>query len=575
MTTRVGLFFTDADLAVMADRSVNGPYKSAGDVATNSAGDWDRIASEAATFKADNTHQEWTDIHTGAPPYQGGSNDREPNRTRSRSQTSAALYSIVKNDETYADPVRSRLLAYAGNSFIDWSDRDIFPYELGSPRYAIDDGPFFFMNAWMVKQLFSYDCIKDFDIWSAGEKDTLDDWFEACADWNRYQLFARFDNWHPSVVDWDNMVIIPSKRNSSSAGAANGENLWTNLNAPERNVIGGWYNNRSSCSALYVGLAGEFFDNATWRQYARAFVKNLIAYATGYEPGTYAEFHRNVVGNEEDGLDYFQLTLGNATMIAEVQARNGHPELYNHSSTEGLLASETEAPAFVGSDGVTEKSILTTYQGLARYFLENTEPGYYGREYSGVPIDGIDDASGDQVAGYWTAGMANRFYDDETLYNLYTRNTDEGYYGFSADTIPPNTEQGPWWTLPGIQFMTAQMEDEADPYDLTLDPPAVGIGAFEQMTYKDLSGNGTGSVVNRAKMSSAPAVGAFDITPNDIDDLPRIARALYIGTTGNVRILTPDDEDITFDNVPVGTLEAQAKRVFATSTTASDIVGLA
>lgn len=63
------------------------------------------------------------------------------------------------------------------------------------------------------------------------------------------------------------------------------------------------------------------------------------------------------------------------------------------------------------------------------------------------------------------------------------------------------------------------------------------------------------------------------ITPAD-SDLARKAYALYIGTSGHVRVTTLDGTDVLFSNVPVGILDIAVKRVWSTNTTASTIVAL-
>ena len=79
-------------------------------------------------------------------------------------------------------------------------------------------------------------------------------------------------------------------------------------------------------------------------------------------------------------------------------------------------------------------------------------------------------------------------------------------------------------------------------------------------------------------MSASPAAGAIAVTPSDGAPLPNgIARALFIGTTGNVRVGVSrgDTTGVLFKNVPSGTvLPVQAWQVFATNTTATDIVAL-
>jgi hypothetical protein len=77
---------------------------------------------------------------------------------------------------------------------------------------------------------------------------------------------------------------------------------------------------------------------------------------------------------------------------------------------------------------------------------------------------------------------------------------------------------------------------------------------------------------------------AAAVTPSDTVNIPSVGGdgttpswpcTLYIGTGGNLRVLTEGGDDITFVNVLGGTtLPVNVVRVFATSTTASNIVAL-
>lgn len=68
-------------------------------------------------------------------------------------------------------------------------------------------------------------------------------------------------------------------------------------------------------------------------------------------------------------------------------------------------------------------------------------------------------------------------------------------------------------------------------------------------------------------------VNAASVTPGDSSS--HDFDALYVGGAGNLRVLTEGDQDVTFAGVPAGTvLYLRVKRVFATSTTATNIVGL-
>src|SRR5688500_2633020 len=49
---RLGLFVTQEELVSWKERAKKGPYKSQGDVSSNSPGDWDRIVQNAKAFLA-------------------------------------------------------------------------------------------------------------------------------------------------------------------------------------------------------------------------------------------------------------------------------------------------------------------------------------------------------------------------------------------------------------------------------------------------------------------------------------------------------------------------------------------
>lgn len=69
-----------------------------------------------------------------------------------------------------------------------------------------------------------------------------------------------------------------------------------------------------------------------------------------------------------------------------------------------------------------------------------------------------------------------------------------------------------------------------------------------------------------------PATDAFAITKSDSTTF--FARALYVGTSGDVILTTRKGVDVTFKSVPAGAiLPVRCTKVKA-ATTASDIVGL-
>lgn len=72
----------------------------------------------------------------------------------------------------------------------------------------------------------------------------------------------------------------------------------------------------------------------------------------------------------------------------------------------------------------------------------------------------------------------------------------------------------------------------------------------------------------------SPAENAAAVTPNDSVDLPNFSRALYVGTAGNIALVTAGGDSVTLTNVPVGFAPLRVARVLSTGTTASGIVAL-
>lgn len=76
----------------------------------------------------------------------------------------------------------------------------------------------------------------------------------------------------------------------------------------------------------------------------------------------------------------------------------------------------------------------------------------------------------------------------------------------------------------------------------------------------------------------SPATKGFAIAGSDAADLAFVTRAIYVGGAGNIKVQLADDpvaSPVTFVAVPAGTiLSIRAKRVWATLTTATNLIGL-
>jgi len=77
---------------------------------------------------------------------------------------------------------------------------------------------------------------------------------------------------------------------------------------------------------------------------------------------------------------------------------------------------------------------------------------------------------------------------------------------------------------------------------------------------------------------SDPAAHCYAVTPNDSIDIPTTAKAIYVGTTGDIKVeLAGDNVGVAtvFKTVPAGAfLPIRARRIWATGTTATNIVAM-
>ena len=72
-----------------------------------------------------------------------------------------------------------------------------------------------------------------------------------------------------------------------------------------------------------------------------------------------------------------------------------------------------------------------------------------------------------------------------------------------------------------------------------------------------------------------PAEAYDGITPSDGTALARPTRAVYVGVSGDLRVDSMDGNQVTFVGLAAGMVHPiRCTRVYATGTTATDIVGI-
>ena len=88
-------------------------------------------------------------------------------------------------------------------------------------------------------------------------------------------------------------------------------------------------------------------------------------------------------------------------------------------------------------------------------------------------------------------------------------------------------------------------------------------------------------VVNAQKKIKAdnddPLVKGVAVTPSDTDELVSYFRSIYVGVTGDVKVVLANDASgapVTFKAMPVGFHPICVKQILSTGTTATNIIGL-
>jgi hypothetical protein len=74
--------------------------------------------------------------------------------------------------------------------------------------------------------------------------------------------------------------------------------------------------------------------------------------------------------------------------------------------------------------------------------------------------------------------------------------------------------------------------------------------------------------------ASDPAHHAIVVVPSNSADLPTATTAIFIGGSGNLRVTMLGGELVTFTGLPVGWHPIRVTRVWAASTTATNIVAV-
>ena len=445
--TRLGLHVTQEELNIWKQRAASGPYRTTGDVSSNSPGDWTRILSNANAFLSSPSSEIWAG-QTSASCWWG---DRTivpptPSRVRGEKMRDAAFAYLITGNTAYRDAARSQLLIQAATTGTNFADGSRW---CNNP--PIGDSYSHEITMWLAKILFAYDYIRPSI--SNSERATLDAWFRGAGIFWEAVVASTIKKRFPNRDKDDYTVtssFLPNGDDGSSPKLTH-YNGWT-----KRGFHEGW-NNRNGTQIRFAALVGVLINDNYLKNQGKRYFKEWLKYSV-FPDGTDSDAHRWKSTAPALGWAYAGGMLAQMATMADHLARAGDAELYNYSTSEGMF----------GTAGGPKSlhQVITTYMNhvngkTMRY--ATTQSNQVGDE--NYRIHSIDKLANEARIHDTYLTPANVFYKDNYLKSIYMRTASGApaypYRVASAGFSVYGGEQG---IYPGILFMFGQMEGKVWPY---------------------------------------------------------------------------------------------------------------
>lgn len=573
--TRLGLFHTQEELDIWRARRVSGPYKSAGDVSTNSPGDWDRIVSRKDAFLASPTNDRWAGQTTQACyDHDEPTSGNVPGQTEGFDIMSAAFWSLVMDyaggdasgAATVRNAVRDQLRIQVDPTQTPgtvWTNSSRWCDPFGDGEGALRIAP------WLKRLVFAYDYIRS-DL-NGTDQGNMDQWFLDAAQFivqvpinfatARFPDRSTDDYTTNTGLGQDSICIeiyrVPNQ--SPPYVGCDFNEVWRN---------------RTGHMMSFITSAAVLTNNATLKTEAKRWFKEGIKYYTSAN-NVFWEINRYRLYAADDRPQsaylYTGATLGFYSQIADVLARNGDTELYEYETSEGVLLNTAQKDTRGGPKSLDR--ILTWYASLV---CCNTT--YWGTSTQSVAnasdltyrIDPVSEINGEHFVSDIALAIANNYYRIASMKSNYLR-TASGAPGYPLNpngVSPSYTNWGnPIASFPGTLFMFGQMADDQtahpglDPYNLGDPAPTVPFTASTPVASGTASTLTYGPVTNANTCTPSIVSGAADtnwtntssaalITGGSTNGTARTSATVYrLSCTGDGGT-TPVDQTVTI--IPTG-----------------------
>lgn len=441
--TRLGLHYTLEEVKVWKERALKGPYKSKGDAALNTPGDWDRIVKNKNYFMTNPSAGRWIGPPgTGCVAVYNQQVDGVdvPKKTIVGKMQDAAFYAMLYNDKAIKALVKKELLWQASHAGVDFTNKSRWCGKIN------DNSPNFEIAIWGCILLYTYEYVED--VFTTEEKEKFESWLDGFARYIQQELDIPLNRLYKNrgVEKIEDYVYI--------GGVKPGDYIYAN--GYQTIAVQKFYNNRRAHMMQLVGEVGIKFNNPGYIKSAKNFIRETIAFMC-FPDGTFAELHRSIPSLPSKGLNYLANTFGSIIMVADALARTGDFSMYDFKTSFGIGQTK----------GNTEKSIewiITEYgkylDGQKKvYAKEGTVGDLYYR------MDGTH-SNWTMMSDATNFAIANIYYKNPYNKAVYMR-TAPGIYSYPATGLASNGTTLAWKGLVGHTaglFQYAQMEGKVWPY---------------------------------------------------------------------------------------------------------------
>jgi hypothetical protein len=441
--TRLGLFVTASELDVWRLRAVEGPYKSLGDVSTNSPGDWDVITTNRNYFNS-NSIPIWSPTLPYTEPR-----DYIPHHTDANHVSKiqcAAFHALVTEDLTMGSSVMTWLYNQATEASADFSDPNWFPTNAHPDTV-------FRPSEYVAALMTTYDYARILGVGSSTQHNAIRQWFSDAIDWGTTIQFEDVG----AQGFWTNRWTL-SVNSSADIGT---DTAYTHNDGWMATRQGKRYNNRKTCGILMGVLGGLILgqdpsDTTSGLARGKQWIKEwmVMQLHPDYDIQEMYRGSPSMTTNSEVGWSYTGQILGDLFQAAEALARAGDNELYTFTTRAGIGGTQCQS-------GDPDKSLLTAAQAYARYG-NDVHSRYQGAVTSANRVDGRKDRNGSEWRGQREIllSIGNKYWQSNELMAAYMRDTSAGFAPYwSSPTAPVIDRAGGRAGFPGVLFMFGQTED--------------------------------------------------------------------------------------------------------------------